>query len=54
MNIELDSKSITLIAKTKKERHLWIGEFCRAIELGDSESPLKASRSVTPKYNSKL
>ena len=54
MQLETDSKSITLIAKTKKERHLWIGELCRAIELGDSESPLKASRRETPKCGGEL
>ena len=27
---------------------MWIGEFCRAINLGDSESPVKASNHVTP------
>ena len=48
MQLETNTKTLTFIAKTKKERHFWIGEFSRAIELGDSESPIKIPTITTP------
>ena len=41
MQLETTEKTVVFIAKTRKERHFWVGEFSRAIEMGDSDSPLK-------------
>ena len=55
MQLDTNLKSLKLTAKTKKERHLWIGELCRAKELGDKEAtPLRASRHVTHKLDAEL
>ena len=46
-NLELvDGTVSTLFAKTKKERHLWIDGFSKAVELSNNLTPLKALRQM--------